>query len=85
MVVFQLIKTAAISGITLFWLNFTAESLKMVLHIVSLPKRASSSEKTFKAASPEKTFKAACENCQELYDDDEYHLIHDTHLCEACR
>ena len=83
MVVFQLIKTAVISGITLFWLNFTAESLKMAWYIISLPEKASSSEKTFKAASPKKTFKA--ENCQELYDDDEYHLIHDTHLCEACR
>ena len=72
----NLIKTAAISGITLFWLNFTAESLKMAWHIISLPE---------KAASPKKTFKAACENCQELYDDDKYHLIHDTHLCEACR
>ena len=75
-VLLNLIKTAAISGIALFWLNFTAESFKMVWHIISHPEKASSSEKTFKAA---------CENCQELYDDDEYHFIHDTHLCEACR
>ena len=77
--------SAAVSGIALFWLSFTAESFIMVWHIISYPEKASSSEKTFKATSPEKTFKAACENCQELYDDDEYHLIHDTHLCEACR
>ena len=30
-------------------------------------------------------FKAVCENCQEHYDDDEYHLIYGTKLCEACR
>ena len=76
MVVLQaFIKTAAVSGIAFFWVNFTVESLKMVWHIIS--------------SSPEKTlmdpFKAACGNCQELYDDDEYHLIYGTHLCEACR
>ena len=74
MVVLQaFIKTAAVSGIAFFWVNFTVESLKMVRHIIS----------------PEKTlmdpFKTVCGNCQELYDDDEYHLIHGTHLCEACR
>ena len=30
-------------------------------------------------------FKAVCGYCQELYDDDEYHLIHGTHLCHNCR
>ena len=67
------IKTAAVSGIAFFWVNFTVESFKMAWHIIS--------------TSPEKTlsFKAVCGNCQEYYDDDEYHLIHGTHLCEACR
>ena len=75
MVVLQaFIKTAAVSGIAFSWVNFTVESLKMVWHIISSP------EKTLMAP-----FKAACGNCQELYDDDEYHLIHGTLLCEACR
>ena len=73
MVVFQnLIKSAAISGIAFFWVNFTAESLKMVWHILS------------PSWKPPAT-KAVCGHCQELYDDDEYHLIHGTYLCEACR
>ena len=66
------IKTAAVSGIGLVWANFTIEAFKMAWHIISY--------------SPgEKTWKAVCGNCQEHYDDDEYHLIHGTHLCEACR
>ena len=36
MVVLQtMIKSAAISGIALFWLNFTYESLKLAFHIIS--------------------------------------------------
>ena len=66
------IKTAAVSGIGLVWVNYTIEAFKFAWHIVS--------------TSPEKkTWKAVCGNCQELYDDDEYHLIHGTHLCGACR
>ena len=76
MVVLQnLIKSAAISGIAFFWVNFTAESLKMVWHILSLK------ENSWKPPAT----KAVCGHCQELYDDDEYHLIHGTYLCEACR
>ena len=71
-----LIKTAAVSAIAFFWVNFTVESLKMAWHIISY----SSEEKTW---GP--TTKAVCGHCQELYDDDEYHLIHGTYLCEACR
>ena len=29
------IKTAAVSGIAFFWVNFTIESLKMAWHIIS--------------------------------------------------
>ena len=66
------IKTAAVSGIGLVWVNFTIEAFKFSWHIVS--------------TSPKKeTWKTVCGNCQELYDDDEYHFIHGTHLCGACR
>ena len=70
----NLIKSAAISGIAFFWVNFTVESLKMAWHIISPEK------KTWYPNT-----KAVCGHCQELYDDDQYHLIHGTHLCEACR
>ena len=36
MVVLQtFIKTAAVSGIAFFWVNFTVESLKLAWHIIS--------------------------------------------------
>ena len=66
------IKTAAVSGIAFFWVNFTVESLKMAWHIISY-----SPETPMRAAD----FKVVCENCQELYDNDERH----SKLCEACR
>ena len=69
------LKAAAVSGIFMIWYNFTIEAFKFAWHIIS-----TSPEETWKAAS-----KVVCGNCQELDDDDEYHLIHGTHLCEACR
>ena len=70
------IKTAAVSGIGLFWVNFTIEAFKFVWHIIS----TSPEEKIWNPIT-----KAVCGNCQEHYDEEEYHLIHGTHLCEACR
>ena len=70
------IKTAAIIGIGLFWVNFTTETFKFAWHIIS----TSPEKETYKPS-----FKAVCGHCQEHYDDDEYHLIDGTHLCEACR
>ena len=62
---------AAVSGIDFFWVNFTVEAFKIAWHIIS--------------PDDGPVFKAVCEHCQKLYDDDEYHLIHGTYLCEACR
>ena len=70
------IKVTAVGGIFMVWSNFTVKALKMAWHIIS----TSPEEETWKAAS-----KIVCGNCQELYDDDEYHLIHGTHLWEVCR
>ena len=70
------IKVAAVSGIFMAWSNFTIEAFKFAWHIVS----TSPEKETWKGVS-----KVVCENCQEHYDDDEYHLIHGTHMCEACR
>ena len=71
-----LIKTAAVSGMSLVWVNFTIEACKFALHLVS----TSPGEKTWNPIT-----KSVCGHCQELYDDDEYHLINGTHLCEACQ
>ena len=65
------LKVAAVRGIFMVWSNFTIEAFKFAWHIIS-----TSPEKETWTAS----FKAVCGNCQELYDDDEYHLIHGTHL-----
>ena len=70
------IKTAAVSGIAFFWVNFTVESLKMAWHTISM---WDSKDIIF----PE-DFKVVCENCHEGYDNDERHLINGSKLCEAC-
>ena len=71
------IKAAAVSGIFFAWANFTIEALKFSWHIIRGPEDETS--------PVDKTHKAVCGHCQEVYDDDEYHLIHGTHLCGACR
>ena len=73
MVVLQaFIKTAAVSGIAFFWVNFTVESLKMVWHIIS--------------ASPEPIVKqkVMCESCNGYFLHDGDELIHGKLLCESC-
>ena len=70
------LKFAAVGGIFMIWSNFTIEAFKFAWHIIS----TSPEKETYKAS-----FKAVCEKCQKNYDDDEYDLIHGTHLCEACR
>ena len=83
------IKTAAVSGIAFFWVNFTVESLKMAWHIISYspetPMRNSAKDIIFSFPEDAADFKVVCENCQELYDNDERHLINGSKLCEACR
>ena len=86
-------KTAAFTGIAFFGVNFTVESLKMAWHTISYsPEDEETLMASFKSRvwncqedNDDAVFKAVCENFQEYYDDDEYHLIHETHLCEACR
>ena len=78
------IKTAAVTGIAFFWVNFTVESLKMAWHIISYSQDAAN-EIIFSFPEDAADFKVVCENCQELYDNDERHLINGSKLCEACR
>ena len=87
------IKTAALSGIAFFWVNFTVESFKMAWRIISSsPEDAAvfnsvcvNCQEHYDDDERHLLYKVVCEKCQELYDDDEYHLIHGAHLCEACR
>ena len=72
MVVLQaFIKTAAVSGIAFFWVNFTVESLKMVWHIIASPE-------------PIVKQKVMCESCYGYFLDDGGELIHGNLLCESC-
>ena len=73
----NVLKAAAVSGIFMIWYNFTKEAFKFYWHIIS----SSPKKETWEAPS----FKVVCGICQQLYEDDEYHVIHDVHLCEACR
>ena len=76
MVVLQaFIKTAAVSGIALFWVNFTVESLKLAWHIIS------ASPKT---CEPIVKQKVMCESCYGYFLDDGGELIHGKLLCESC-
>ena len=76
MVVLQaMIKTAAISGIPFFWLNFTVESLKLAWHIIS------SSPET---CQPIVKQNVMCESCYGYFLDDGGELIHGKLLCESC-
>ena len=70
------LKFAAVSGIFVALANLTIEAFKFSWHIIT----TSPEKETYKAS-----FKAVCGYCQEHYDDDEYHLIHGTHLCQNCR
>ena len=87
MVVLQtFIKTAAVGGIALFWVNFTVESFKLAWHIIfSSPEKTLMAPFKSRVCNDDAVFKAVCGNCQERYDEDEYHLIHGANLCEACR
>ena len=70
------LKVAAISGIFILWANITIEAFKLSWHIIS--------------TSPEKDTlevvrKAVCQNCGNLYDDDDFHVIIEKCLCFDCR
>ena len=71
------LKAAAVSGIFMIWANFTIEAFKFSWHIIS----TSPDEETLKVIR-----KAVCQNCGEVYDDDEErHVIDGVLFCEFCR
>ena len=68
------IKTAAVSGKGLVWINFTLKAFKMAWHIIS----TSPEEDTSKEI-------VMCEKCQEYFIDDGEELEFGKFLCESCR
>ena len=71
------LKAVAVSGIFFTWINFTMEVFKFSWHIIS----TSPDKETLKVVR-----KAVCENCGEIYDDDEErHVIDGVLLCDFCK
>ena len=71
------IKTAAVSGIGLVWVNFTVMSLNMAWHIIS----TSPGDETWKPVVKQRVM---CEECDGYFLDDGGELIHGKFLCEYC-
>ena len=69
------LKAVAVSGIFLFWANFTIEAFKLSWHIIS----TSPEKETLKVK------KVVCENCGNIYDDDNFDVIIERCLCLDCR
>ena len=72
------IKTAAISGIALVWVNFTVKAFKMAWHIISTSPEEENWEPIVKQS-------VMCEECQECFLDDGDELKHGKLLCEVCK
>ena len=75
------IKTAAVCGIGLVWVNFTVKAFKMAWHIMftSPEEEKEEEEDTWKAAS-----RVMWEDCKEYFFDDGNALEHGRFLCETC-
>ena len=70
------LKAAAVGGIFMLWVNITIEAFKLSWHIIS--------------TSPEKdtlnvVTKAVCQNCGNVYNDDDFDVITERCLCFDCR
>ena len=70
------LKAAAVSGIFMMWGKLTIEALKFSWHIIS----TSPDEEILKVVR-----KAVCENCGNVYDDDDFDVINERCLCFDCR
>ena len=70
------LKAAAVGGIFMIWANFTIKAFKLSWDIISLPEKD-----TYKPV-----VKFMCQNCGEIYDDDEEkHVIDGVLWCDLCR
>ena len=68
-------KLIAVSGIFMMWTKLTIEAFKFSWHIIS----TSPGEETLKVVK-----KAVCENCGNVYDDDDFDVIIERCLCFDC-
>ena len=70
------VKAAAVVGIYMFWAKITKETINLSRQIIS--------------TAPEKETlevvrKAVCQNCGNVYDDDDFDVIIERCLCFDCR
>ena len=70
------LKAAAVGGIFMLWANITIEAFKLSWDIIS----TSSEKETLEVVR-----KAVCENCGNVYNDDDFDVIIERCLCFDCR
>ena len=70
------LKVAAVSGIFMIWTKFTIEAFKFSWHIIT----TTPEKETLKVVR-----KAVCENCGNVYNDDDFDVIIERCLCFDCR
>ena len=69
------LKAAAVFGMFTLWANITIEAFKLSWHIISLPEK-----ETLNVVR-----KAVCQNCGNVYNDDDFDVIIEKCLCFDCR
>ena len=67
------LKAAAVGGIFAMWAKLTIEAFNLSWHIIT-------DKETLKVVR-----KAVCENCGNVYDDDDFDVIIERCLCFECR
>ena len=70
------LKAAAVGAIFMFWAKFTIEAFNFSWHIIS----TSPGKETLEVVR-----KAVCENCGNVYNDDDFDVIIGRCLCFECR
>ena len=70
------LKAAAVFGIFVLWTNITIEAFNLSWHIIS----TSPEKDTLKVVR-----KAVCQNCGNVYNDDDFDVITERCLCFDCR
>ena len=68
------LKAVAVFGIFTLWTNFTIEAFKLSWHIISPEKDTLNVVR-----------KAVCQNCGNIYNDDDFDVITEKCLCFDCR
>ena len=69
------LKVAAVCGKSVLWANITIGAFRLSWHIISLPEKD-----TLNVVR-----KAVCQNCGNVYNDDDFDVIIEKCLCFDCR